>query len=114
MENEENSGRIDEFTPDGMLDIHGDFGAFCYKGFRHSLCHGWSCGPVQFLLEDILGVEILEAGCKVIQIKPNLGDLTSCKGSFATPYGKISIEHKVVDGKIVTTVDAPKEIVVKC
>ena len=22
-----------------MKDIHGDYGEFCYKGFRHSLCH---------------------------------------------------------------------------
>lgn len=30
----EGSGRIDELTPDNLLDLHGDFGEFCYKGFR--------------------------------------------------------------------------------
>ena len=46
-----NSCRIDEFPKDNELDIHGDFGDFCYKGFRHSLCHGWSAGVLQFIKE---------------------------------------------------------------
>ncbi|MCR5694223.1 MAG: alpha-L-rhamnosidase [Clostridia bacterium] len=49
----EGSGRIDEPTPDGMLDIHGDFGAFCYIGYRHSLCHGWSAGVIPFIAENL-------------------------------------------------------------
>ena len=48
----ENSCRIDEFPKDNQKDIHGDFGAFCYKGFRHSLCHGWSAGVLQFIKEE--------------------------------------------------------------
>ena len=50
----ENSCRIDQFPAEGQLDIHGDFGAFCYKGFRHSLCHGWSAGVLRFI-EEIYG-----------------------------------------------------------
>ncbi len=48
----ENSCRIDEFPQEGQRDIHGDFGAYCYKGFRHSLCHGWSAGVLQFIKEE--------------------------------------------------------------
>ena len=48
----ENSCRIDEFPKEGERDIHGDFGAFCYKGFRHSLCHGWSAGVIRFIREE--------------------------------------------------------------
>ena len=48
----ENSCRIDEFPGEGQKDIHGDFGAFCYIGFRHSLCHGWSAGVIQFIKEE--------------------------------------------------------------
>lgn len=47
----ENSGRIDAFPIAGEKDLHGDFGAFCYKGFRHSLCHGWAAGVLRFLYE---------------------------------------------------------------
>ena len=48
----DNSGTIDEFPQEGVKDIHGDFGAYCYKGFRHSLCHGWSAGVVAFISEE--------------------------------------------------------------
>jgi hypothetical protein len=47
-----NSSRIDEFPNEGENDIHGDFGAFCYTGFRHSLCHGWSAGVIRFINEE--------------------------------------------------------------
>ena len=48
----ENSCRIDTFPEPGQKDIHGDFGAHCYIGFRHSLCHGWSAGVLQFIQEE--------------------------------------------------------------
>ena len=46
----EGSGRIDEID-ETKKDIHGDYGAHCYVGFRHSLCHGWSAGVVKFIKE---------------------------------------------------------------
>jgi len=48
----EGSCRIDEFPKSGEKNIHGDYGAFCYIGFRHSLCHGWSAGVIQFIKEE--------------------------------------------------------------
>lgn len=48
------SSRIDRLPKKNELDIHGDFGAYCYKGFRHSLCHGWSVGPIPLLFEYYL------------------------------------------------------------
>ena len=50
----ENTCRIDEFPKAGEKDIHGDFGAYCYIGFRHSLCHGWSAGVIQFIEEECI------------------------------------------------------------
>ena len=50
MEWLEGSGRIDEADPT-KKDIHGDYGAHCYVGFRHSLCHGWSAGVAKFIKE---------------------------------------------------------------
>lgn len=50
----ENCCRIDEFPKDGQKDIHGDFGAHCYIGFRHSLCHGWSAGIIGLMKEEDL------------------------------------------------------------
>ena len=48
----ENSCRIDELPKKNQKDIHGDFGDYCYKGFRHSLCHGWSAGVITFIQEE--------------------------------------------------------------
>ena len=52
MEWVKNTCRIDEFPKAGKKDIHGDFGKYCYVGFRHSLCHGWSAGVVTFIEEE--------------------------------------------------------------
>ncbi len=49
----EKSCRIDRYPKANERDIHGDFGAFCYKGFRHSLCHGWAAGVLAFIKEGI-------------------------------------------------------------
>lgn len=70
-----NASQIDEIPEDGKSDVHGDNGAFCYKGFRHSLCHGWASAPTAFLAGEVLGIHILSSGCKKVEIKPNLGTL---------------------------------------
>lgn len=46
------SCKIDEFPKGSQKDIHGDYGAYCYTGFRHSLCHGWSAGVIRFIEEE--------------------------------------------------------------
>jgi hypothetical protein len=46
------SSRIDAFPQEGETDIHADYGAYCYKGLRHSLCHGWSAGVIAFMKEE--------------------------------------------------------------
>ncbi|SDD19881.1 alpha-L-rhamnosidase [Mucilaginibacter pineti] len=106
-----NASRIDELVPEGKKDIHGDYGAYCYKGFRHSLSHGWASGPTPWLTEHVLGVKVIEAGCRVIKIEPHLGDLTFAEGTYPTPYGILKIKHvKLAGGKIKTTVSAPKGV----
>lgn len=106
-----NAARIDELVPSGKKDIHGDFGAYCYKGFRHSLCHGWASGPTSWLSQFVLGVEVLEPGCKKVRIVPHLGDLKWVEGTFPTPYGIIKIRHELQqDGTIKSDIDAPSTI----
>jgi hypothetical protein len=106
-----NAARLDEWPVEGKKDIHGDFGDYCYPGYRHSLCHGWSSGPAAWLSEHVLGVRIVEPGCKTVSIEPHLGDLEWVEGAFPTPYGAIKISHrKRPDGKIDTQVNAPKQV----
>ncbi len=106
-----NAAPIDELVPDGKDDIHGDFGAYCYKKLRHSLCHGWASGPTSWLSEHVLGVSIVEAGCKTIRIQPNLGDLQWVEGTYPTPMGVVKIRHeKQTDGTVKSKIDAPKGV----
>lgn len=106
-----NASQIDEIPEDSKSDVHGDNGAFCYKGFRHSLCHGWASAPTAFLAEEVLGIHILSSGCKKVEIKPNLGNLSRVKGTYPTPYGIISVECKRLEnGEIHTKWTAPDEI----
>lgn len=107
----ENAGRIDELVPPGKIDVHGNYGNYCYKGFRHSLCHGWASGPTAWLSEHVLGVQVLEPGCKTIRVQPHLGDLQWVEGSFPTPLGVVQVRHeKQADGAIRSQVKAPPGI----
>jgi len=106
-----NAARIDEVVPKGKVDVHSSYGGYCYKQFRHSFCHGWASGPTSWLTQYVLGVNVLQPGCKKIKIEPHLGDLQWVKGTFPTPYGVVKIEHhKLADGTVKTTVNAPKEV----
>ncbi|MDR3296730.1 MAG: alpha-L-rhamnosidase [Prevotellaceae bacterium] len=107
----QNPTRIDELPQAGKKDIHGDFGAYCYPGYRHSLCHGWSSGPASWLIEHVLGVQILEAGCKTLKVAPFLGDLDWAEGNFPTPHGVVKISHKKLpNGTIDTKVEGVKGV----
>lgn len=102
------AARIDELVPEGKKDIHGDFGAHCYVGFRHSLCHGWASGPTAWLSRHVLGIEVIEPGCKTVRVVPQLGDLQWAEGTFPTPLGIIRVRHeKRPDGTVWSQIDAP-------
>lgn len=109
-----NAARIDELVPPGKADVHGQFGNYCYKGFRHSLCHGWASGPTAWLSEHVLGVQGLAPGCSRVRIQPHLGDLQWVQGSFPTPHGLIRLRHeRQPDGSVKSTVDAPPGVQVQ-
>ena len=86
------SGRIDKFPKSGQKDIHGDFGAYCYKNFRHSLCHGWSAGLLAFFVEEVIGLKINNG--TVCEITPNLMGLEYVKARL--PFGN-EILNIIVD-----------------
>ena len=105
------AGRIDELPQEGKVDVHATYGDYCYVGLRHSLCHGWASGPTAWMSENILGVKVIEAGCKVVKIEPNLGDLTWAEGTYPTPYGEIKIRHqKQKSGEIKSDIQLPKGV----
>jgi Bacterial alpha-L-rhamnosidase. len=106
-----NAGRIDEIVPENKYDIHAGGGAYCYKGLRLSLCHGWASGPTSWLTKHVLGITPVEPGCRTLRVKPNLGSLKSVKGTFPTPYGIVTINCTKNDkGKVVSDIKAPKGV----
>ena len=108
-----NASRIDDLVQPGQKDIHADYGAYCYIGFRHSLCHGWASGPTPWLTEHVLGIKVLQAGCRVIRVQPHLGDLSFAEGSFPTPFGLLKVRHvKQPDGQVRSVISAPKGVTV--
>ena len=108
---QKNASPIDRQPIDTEKDVHGDNGAFCYKGFRHSLCHGWSSAPTAFLAEEVLGIRVLAVGCSKVEIKPNLGNLEWAMGKYPTPKGIIFVSCvKQPDGNITTKWIAPDDV----
>jgi hypothetical protein len=108
-----NSSRIDEIPNPDKADIHADFGEHCYKGLRHSLCHGWSGGPTAWISEHLLGVIPLKPGFKTVRVKPRLTGLDWLEGSMPTPFGPIFVSaEKLSNGKIKFDLKKPKEIIV--
>ena len=107
-----NAGRIDEPVAPGKKDLHGDFGASCYTGFRHSFCHGWSGGPTAWLSRNVLGIAPAKPGCAQVKITPHLGRLAWAEGTYPTPKGPIFVRHdRQPDGTIMSIVKLPEGIV---
>ena len=92
----EGSGRIDELPQQGQKDIHGDYGAFCYLGFRHSLCHGWASGVLAFIIEYILGLK-LENGGGTYHVTPHTMGLKEIEAKIPVKDKWLSIH--VTDGQ---------------
>lgn len=109
-----NASRIDEIVPTGKTDIHADCGAYCYKGLRMSLCHGWASGPTPWLTRHILGIEPVQSPLMKYSITPHLVGCTRAKGSLPTPLGAISVNHRrLANGKIVSEVSAPQGVIIE-
>ena len=83
------SAGITELVPEGKKDIHGDFGAYCYENFRHSLCHGWASGPTPWLSRHVLGVELVTP--TAVRVNPVLGDLDWAEGTVPVNGGVVKV-----------------------
>ena len=108
-----NATPIDRLVGMGKDDIHGDFGDFCYVGYRHSFAHSWASGPTTWLREHVLGITLGNGGDTAF-IDPHLGDLTFVRGSFPTKFGVLEVSHKREEnGTVSTEFDAPDGLSVK-
>ncbi|MBS1370776.1 MAG: alpha-L-rhamnosidase [Lentisphaeria bacterium] len=105
-----NAFGIDSLPVPGRHDIHGDFGKHCYRGLRHSLCHGWAGGPSAFLTEKVLGIRPAAPGFTQVRIDPSPAGLKRLEGIQPTPFGDIELSLRVVGNKVRRSVKLPREI----
>ena len=102
---------IDRLRRSNEKDIHGDFGRFCYTGYRHSLCHGWSAGVVPFLFRRILGIRT-DAAENTVHIAPRLGGLAEAEGEFPLPQGVLRMRCRQQGDALSVEYDAPAGVAV--
>jgi alpha-L-rhamnosidase len=111
LRGEKKPTRIDEWPVADRPCIHRDFGDYCYKGFRHSLCHAWASGPAPWMTRHILGVTPAAPGFKKVNVRPHLPGIKWATGTIPTPHGAIEIVHeKNKQGKIKTRIKLPAGI----
>ena len=89
-----NAFAIDQMPIPGKQDIHADFGNYCYKGLRHSLCHGWAAGPAAWCLRRVLGVAPAAPGFAKVRFSPDLCGMEFACGAIPTPHGDIKVSLK--------------------
>ncbi|MCQ2796754.1 MAG: hypothetical protein MJ213_05625 [Bacilli bacterium] len=100
-------GKIDEYRLDEKY-FHADYGEHCYKGYRLSLCHAWSSGPVPFLLEDVAGITLVNSNTYIINPKP--GNLKHIEAGLMSKKGLIEVIVDNDNGNIKYSVKSPKGI----
>ena len=100
-------GKVDEYDSN-KLYFHQNYGDYCYKGYRLSLCHAWRSGPVPFLLENVSGIQRIDD--TTYKIEPHMGNLRHIKAGIMTKNGLLKIELNNKQGKIEYKLDVPKGI----
>ena len=97
-----NAAPIDRLPFPGEVDVHATYGSHCYKGFRHSLCHGWASGADQHgWLATCWAWRFLSPAVRKSAFARIWTDWIGAKGSYPTPFGVIKLEHKrLPDGSI--------------
>ena len=86
---------------------------FC-RGFMGggSQCHAWSCGPLAFLREQVLGVTWAPGVDDRVRVAPN-SLLTWAKGEVPHPRGVIAVHWRRQAGKVFLEVAAPSGVAVE-
>jgi hypothetical protein len=74
-----------------------------------SFDHGWSSGAAPALTAFVLGVQPLTPGFGTFAVKPHPGGLQWARGVVPTPHGPIRVQWRLVRGRPVVSVTAPKE-----
>lgn len=106
----EGAAPITRLPKEGEIDVHGDYGKYCYTGYRHSFCHGWSAGVIEYIIRDVLGVKRTGVDANTVEVSPYpaYGDM---KGTVPVGSGFVTVE--VVGGKVNVTATEGINVIVK-
>jgi hypothetical protein len=55
-------------------------------------CHAWGAHPLFHYFASVLGIRPAEPGFKSVHIAPQLGSLTSARGTMVHPLGEIEVD----------------------
>ena len=88
----ENACPIDRRPKAGETEPHRIYGDYCYKGFRHSLCHGWSAGVIPYLFERVAGIKLADKGFNAVRFEPRAELIKQLYAVYPTPRGDITVE----------------------
>jgi alpha-L-rhamnosidase len=83
------------------------------SGYFVSLAHGWSSGPLPWIVVHILGVHPETPGFATVTIAPDLCGLQWASGQVPTPNGEIGVTLHASKDAMKVTVVLPKHITAK-
>lgn len=87
--------------------INGSWRSGSYNGFLRTQSHAWSGHPAEFLIRNLIGLEIVEPGCARVRVVPK-ETAFDYKVVYPTPRGKIQVAY--ADGTF--EVAAPEAVTV--
>ncbi len=89
------------------LERHGFKTTFEMPEPTRSDCHAWGAHPLFHYYATVLGIRPAAPGFAEVRIEPNLGVLTSAKGTMPHPLGEIAVDFSVTEGRISGSVTLP-------
>ncbi len=102
--------KIDTPPTEGFKNIYAKDGAHLSCDYERSLAHSGAAGPLAWIAEHLIGVRILEPGCRRVEVKPNLAGLSWLRGTYPTPMGNIEISVTKTDGEPQVEIVAPEGV----
>ena len=74
-----------------------------------SAAHAWSASPAIFCMTEILGIKPTKPAYEEFTVIPHPCGLKYAKGAVPTPYGNISVEWEIQNGKPIINISAPNK-----
>jgi hypothetical protein len=88
--------------------INGSWRSGDYNGFLRTQSHAWSAHPAEFLIKNLMGLEILVPGCSKVRLAPKVTAF-DYEAVYPTPLGAIQVRN--VEGKVTIETSGAIEVI---